>query len=121
MPEVGRVTEVAPVVRRERALVAEKVMTSPPPSVMELVARVVESETVSVLAAPKVRIPVPVVMVLPLKEEAVIAPKVELPVLRDVENRLVELAVVEKKLVVVAEVPVAVLKVKFWMVVEPAR
>ena len=30
-----------------------------------------------------------------------------------------ELAVVEKKLVVVAEVPVALTKVKFWRVVEP--
>ena len=36
-----------------------------------------------------------------------------------VEKRFVELAVVEKKLVVVALVPVAVLKVKFWSVVEP--
>ena len=34
-------------------------------------------------------------------------------------KRLVELAVVENKLVVVAEVPVAFRKVKFWRVVEP--
>ena len=34
-------------------------------------------------------------------------------------ERLLEEAVVEKKLVVVAEVPVAFLKVKFWRVEEP--
>src|SRR3989344_6483448 len=41
------------------------------------------------------------------------------PTVRSEEKRLVEEAVVEKKLVVVAEVPVALLKVKFWRVVEP--
>ena len=43
------------------------------------------------------------------------------PTERSEEKRLVELAVVEKKLVVVAEVPVAFKKVKFWRVVEPVR
>jgi hypothetical protein len=37
------------------------------------------------------------------------------------ENKLVELAVVAKKLVVVAEVPVALTKVKFWRVEEPVN
>ena len=40
-------------------------------------------------------------------------------IVRAEEKRLVELAVVAKKLVVVALVPVAFLKVKFWRVVEP--
>jgi hypothetical protein len=43
------------------------------------------------------------------------------PTLKSEEKRLVELAVVLKKLVVVAEVPVAFTKVKFWRVVEPVR
>ena len=38
------------------------------------------------------------------------------PTVRSEEKRLVELAVVEKKLVVVADVPVALTKVKFWRV-----
>ena len=38
-----------------------------------------------------------------------------------VEKRFVEEAVVAKKLVVVAEVPVALTKVKFWRVEEPVR
>lgn len=41
------------------------------------------------------------------------------PKLAAVAKRLVDEAVVEKKLVVVAEVPVALEKVKFWSVVEP--
>ncbi len=36
-----------------------------------------------------------------------------------VENRFVELAVVAKKFVVVAEVPVPVVNVRAWRVVEP--
>ena len=40
------------------------------------------------------------------------------PKLAKVEKRFVLDAVVEKKLVVVAEVPVALTKVKFWRVVE---
>lgn len=79
MPDTGKVTEVAAVVRRERALVGEKVITSPPPKVMALVFKVVESETVNVLPAPKVKMPVPEVMVLPLKVVAVKALRYELP------------------------------------------
>ena len=41
------------------------------------------------------------------------------PVESVVEKRLVELAVVAKKFVVVAEVPVALTKVKFWRVLDP--
>ncbi len=74
VPEVGRVTEVLPVVKRERALLAEKVITSPPARVMALVPKVVESEAVRVLPAPSVKVPVPVVMVLPLKVAPVTAP-----------------------------------------------
>lgn len=48
-----------------------------------------------------------------------IKPEVIVPVVSAVENRLVDDAVVLKKLVVVALVPVAVLKVKAWRVVEP--
>ena len=74
VPEVGRVTEVAAVVSKLKALVAEKVTTSPPARVMALVSRVVEAETVRVLEAPKVRVPVPVVMVLPFTVTKVAAP-----------------------------------------------
>ena len=49
----------------------------------------------------------------PVQEETVSE-----PILPAVAKRLVELAVVEKKLVVVALVPVAFTKVKFWRVVE---
>ena len=56
MPEVGRVTEVEPVVRSDKALVAAKVMTSPPAKVMALVPSVVESETVSVLPSAIVKV-----------------------------------------------------------------
>ena len=45
--------------------------------------------------------------------------EVKLPPFPVVKNKLVELAVVEKRLVVVAEVPVALTKVKFWSVDEP--
>ena len=45
--------------------------------------------------------------------------EVKLPPEPVVKKRLVEEAVVLKKLVVVALVPVALLKVKFWRVVEP--
>lgn len=48
----------------------------------------------------------------------VMAPKVTLPALIAVAKRLVDDAVVAKKLVVVAEVPVAFTKVKFWRVDE---
>lgn len=77
VPEVGRVTEVAPVVRRESALVGEKVTTSPPPRVIELVAMVEVSETVSVLETvpPAIVKPVPAaVRVRPLTDVGVMAP-----------------------------------------------
>ena len=45
-------------------------------------------------------------------------PRVTKPKLALVEKRLVDEAVVAKKLVVVAEVPVALTKVKFWRVEE---
>ena len=45
-------------------------------------------------------------------------PPVMLPVLREVEKRLVEEAVVANRLVVVALVPVAFKNVKFWSVLE---
>jgi hypothetical protein len=57
-------------------------------------------------------------IVWPFINPDVIAPAVILPVFREVEKRLVLEAVVLKKLVVVAEVPVAFTKVKFWRVVE---
>ena len=57
---------------------------------------------------PKLRAPPPVM-----------APAVMLPVLSEVEKRLVLEAVVAKKLVVVAEVPVALMKVKFCKVEDP--
>ena len=76
VPEVGRVTFVAPVVKSERALVAENVMTSPPARVIEFVAKVVESETVRVLPAVIFKVLVPLlVMVKPLIVVAVAAPK----------------------------------------------
>jgi len=50
-----------------------------------------------------------------------IRPEVIAPVFSEVERRFVDDAVVAKKFVVVAEVPVAFTKVKFWRVVEPAR
>jgi hypothetical protein len=46
-------------------------------------------------------------------------PKILFPALSTVAKRLVELAVVEKKLVVVAAEPVALMKVKFCSVDEP--
>ena len=48
VPAVGRVTDVAPVVRRESELVGENVTTSPPASVIEFVPIVAESDTVNV-------------------------------------------------------------------------
>src|SRR3989338_4136966 len=76
VPEVGKVTEVAPVVKRERALVAEKVITSPPAKVMALVPKVVESETIKLFPAAMFKVLVPLaVMVRPLIVVAVAAPK----------------------------------------------
>lgn len=53
-------------------------------------------------------------------------PAIKFPIVELFENRLVleavvEKRVVEKKFVVVAEVPVALLNVKFWRVEEPLR
>lgn len=53
--------------------------------------------------------------------EKVPKPSVREPIFAEVENRFVEEAVVEKKLVVVAADPVAFTKVKFWRVEEPVR
>jgi len=69
-----------------------------------------------------VRVPVKLAVldiVCPFISPEVIGPAVRVPMLPDVANRFVEDAVVAKKLVVVALVPVAVLKVKFCRVVEP--
>jgi hypothetical protein len=74
VPDVGRVTLVAPVVVRVRGLVAVNVSTSPPPNVMALVPSVVLSFTVRVLPAPSVKVPVPDVIVLPLRDVTVVAP-----------------------------------------------
>ncbi len=74
VPAVGRMTEVAPVVSKLTALEAVKVITSPPPRLMALVASVVESDTVKVLALVKVRVPVVVVRVNPLYVAPVMAP-----------------------------------------------
>jgi len=78
VPEVGRVTEVDPVVKSERALVGENVTTSPPPKVMALVARVDVSETVNVFEVVPPAIVKPVVAatnVKPLTVEGVMAPR----------------------------------------------
>ena len=53
---MGRVTEVLPVVRRDKELVGEKVTASPPPKVMELVAKVVLSFAVKVFPSAMVRV-----------------------------------------------------------------
>ncbi len=78
VPEVGRVTEVAALVNKDNALVAEKVITSPPPKVIALVARVVESETVKVFpsATVKVELVAGAVIVTLFTEVAVATPKV---------------------------------------------
>ena len=74
MPVVGRVTEVVFVVKSERALVAEKVTTSPPPRVMAFVAKVVESEAARVLPAAMFKVLVPLlVMAKPLNNGEVMA------------------------------------------------
>ena len=67
-------TLVDPVVSRLKALVAEKVITSPPPRVIALVPRVVESDTVRVLPAAMFRVLVPLlVMERPLRSGEVTA------------------------------------------------
>ena len=111
MPEVGKVTEVEPVVSKLKALVAEKVITSPPPKVMLLVARVVESDAVRVLPAPKVKVPVPVVMVLPFKVVKVPAPPLTAPVPALMELSLVTIPLVQVPAISNAVVPVPVLPI----------
>ena len=111
MPEVGRVSLVAMVVRSERALAAEKVITSPPARVMALVPKVVESETVRVLPAPKVRVPVPVVIVLPFTVVAMTLLKVgEAVVLTDWSNQSERVGLPERVIVLAAS-PVVIVKV----------
>ena len=53
------------------------------------------------------------------KVAPVMLPRVAFPALSTVAKRLVEEAVVAKRLVVVAALPVALMKVKFWRVDEP--
>jgi len=82
----------------------------------------VERPPVAVRVVPMVREPVrfaALEIVWPLMRPAVTAPRVVLPAVRAVANKFVELAVVAKKFVVVAEVPVAAVKVKAWSVEEP--
>jgi hypothetical protein len=67
---------------------------------------------------PAVAVRVPVKLAAELMVWPLINPEVMRPVVRLVEKRLVEDAVVAKKFVVVAEVPVAVVKVKFCNVEE---
>ena len=74
VPVVGRVTLVDPVVVKVKAFEAVKVRTSPPAKVIELVARVVESDTVKVLPFVIVSVPVDDVRVKPLIEVAVATP-----------------------------------------------
>jgi hypothetical protein len=71
------------------------------------------------VAKPPVAVRVPVKLAALEIVWPLILPAVMRPVLRAVEKRLVLEAVVAKKLVEVAEVPVALMKVKFWRVVEP--
>ena len=75
VPEVGSVIDVEPVVVNVKALVAEKVTTSPPANVMAFVPKVVESETVNVFKLVTVNVPVVVVIVNPFNEVAVAAPR----------------------------------------------
>jgi hypothetical protein len=82
-------------------------LTSSPPKKVE----VAEAEPALKLAA----VAVPAIVV----EAILVDPRVTVPAVRLVAKRFVELAVVAKKFVVVAEVPVAFRKVKFWSVVEP--
>ena len=79
VPVVGKVTLVAPVVVRVRLLPVVKARVSPPPNPIESVLNVVLSFTVRVLA-PRVSVPVPVVIALPLIEVKVPAPALEIRV-----------------------------------------
>jgi len=75
----------------------------------------VERPPVAVKVVPTASDPVKLaaeLIVWPLMRPEVTAPRVVLPAVRAVANKFVELAVVAKKFVVVAEVPVAAVKVK---------
>jgi hypothetical protein len=62
---------------------------------------------------------VPITAEVPFKTAPLTTPPVRTLTPMVVAKRFVEEAVVAKKLVVVAEVPVALMKVKFWRVLEP--
>ncbi len=65
------------------------------------------------VVSPPVAVSVPVKLAADEIVWPLMLPEVMRPVLREVENKFVELAVVAKKLVVVADDPVALTKVKF--------
>jgi hypothetical protein len=95
VPEVGRVTLVEPVVARVIAFEADSVSTSPPPKVMALVARVVESDEVKVLPSAMVRVDevAGAVMATLLRLVAVAAPRVGVTRMGEVENTRLVLVV----------------------------
>jgi len=104
VPVVGSVTEVAPVVRSESALVGEKVITSPPAKVMEFVANVVESETVNVFPVEIFKVLVPLlVMASPLIVVTVAVPIVPLVASKSVNQPFVSLAPLAPKLPVIVK------------------
>ena len=82
MPVVGRVTLVPAVVSSDNAFVAENVMTSPPPNVIELVPNVVVSDAVKVLPSAIVRVDdvVGAVIVTLFRDVTVVAPAPRVPV-----------------------------------------
>jgi hypothetical protein len=107
-------------------------MVSPPPVVLlpiveeafTLRLERVVSPPVAVRVVPMVTVPVKFAVeeiVWPLIKPEVMVPAVREPIVPLFEKRFVVDALVEKKLVVVAEVPVALTKVKFWRVVEEVR
>lgn len=76
--------------------------------------------------SPRVAVRVPVKLAAELivwlfMRPEVIGPAVNVPMFPKVANKLVEEALVEKKDVVVADVPVALRKVKFWRVDDPVN
>lgn len=92
-----------PAVNRESALLALKVITSPPASVIAFVPSVVESLTVRVLAFVTVTAPVEEVSVSPFMDVAVAAPKEG--VVNAGELTLATLPVPDEERAVTAEVP----------------
>ena len=101
----------------EEAVPAKELVVVAPVATREVVKNVVEVLFVVVALIPvkfwKVEDPVE------RRFEAVTEPKVELPAVRTVAKRLVELAVVAKSVVEVALVVVLLIPVKFWRVDEP--